>query len=149
MYVSGDIGNGLMRQLLCACIHNSQLYPFLVILQTFELRSFQQQLAIAAIDFSVANYYLQQKTFIKLKFSSDAILDENILSMKFLRLTVYVCVVCLPCVYPTTKYKLYCQEPSTRVFVDLETKVKLRFPNHKDLRVWFLIDLEKGVPPKP
>ena len=31
------------------------------------------------------------------------------------------------------------------VFVDLETEVKPRFLNNKDLRVWFLIDLEKGT----
>ena len=32
-----------------------------------------------------------------------------------------------------------------RVFVDLETKAKLRFLNHEDPRAWFLTDLEKGV----
>ena len=32
-----------------------------------------------------------------------------------------------------------------RVFVDLETKAKPRFLNHKDLRVWFPTDLEKGT----
>ena len=39
-----------------------------------------------------------------------------------------------------------------RVFVDLETKVKPRFPNHKDLRAWFSTDLELGTihePPEP
>ena len=34
------------------------------------------------------------------------------------------------------------QEPSMRVFVDLETKAKLRFLNHEGLRVWFLTNLE-------
>ena len=39
-----------------------------------------------------------------------------------------------------------------KVFVDLETEVKLKFLNHKDPRAWFLTDLEKGTnhePPKP
>ena len=29
--------------------------------------------------------------------------------------------------------------------MDLETEVKTRFLNHKDLRAWFLTDLEKGT----
>ena len=29
-----------------------------------------------------------------------------------------------------------------RVFVDLETKAKLRFLNHEGLRVWFLTNLD-------
>ena len=36
-----------------------------------------------------------------------------------------------------------------RVFVDLETKPKSRFLNHKDSRVWFLTDLEKGAIHEP
>ena len=32
-----------------------------------------------------------------------------------------------------------------RVFVDLETEVKLRFLNYKDQRAWFLTDLKKGA----
>ena len=39
-----------------------------------------------------------------------------------------------------------------RVFVDLETEMKLRILNHEDPRAWFLTDLEKGMvhePPKP
>ena len=29
--------------------------------------------------------------------------------------------------------------------MDLETKAKPRFLNHKDLKVWFLTDVEKSV----
>ena len=29
--------------------------------------------------------------------------------------------------------------------MDLDTEAKPRFLNHEDLRVWFLIDLEKGT----
>ena len=36
-------------------------------------------------------------------------------------------------------------EPSIRIFVDLETEAKPRFLNYEDQRVWFLIDLEKGM----
>ena len=32
-----------------------------------------------------------------------------------------------------------------RVYVGLETEVKLRFLNHKDLRAWFQTDLIKQV----
>ena len=32
-----------------------------------------------------------------------------------------------------------------RVFVDLETQAKSRFLNHKDLRAWYLTDLEQGM----
>ena len=33
--------------------------------------------------------------------------------------------------------------------MDLETEVKPRFPNHEDLRLWFLTDLEKGAIHEP
>ena len=36
--------------------------------------------------------------------------------------------------------------------MDLETKAKLRFLNHENLKAWFLTDLEKGSmhePPEP